>query len=114
MLNHDDLRALYQEIRQSFTSSEFRDILRARLRVPLELVAPATADPGSQVFEVIRTAEHAGWTADLIRAMLDARPASLELARLYRAVGLAPEVIANPSDLTAPAHRSATAYPDFS
>src|SRR4051794_6042354 len=103
MLTPNDLRALHREIRESFTPDEFRALLRDRLGFRVELVVAKTADMGTQVFEVIQTAEHAGWTADLIRVAFDARPGSAELAQLYANVGLAAEVVAAPPDPAGPA-----------
>jgi V8-like Glu-specific endopeptidase len=113
MLNPDDLRTLHREIRQSFTFDEFRTLLAQRLGLRVELIVPKAADMGTQVFEVIQTAEQAGWTADLIRTVFDARPANAALARLYQSAGLGTEVVTAPPDPSGRPVHSSTAYLDL-
>ncbi len=93
MLTGNLLKSFHQTLLRTFTSEEFRDLLESRMGLPLNLLVPPSSGRETQVFEVIQTAERAGWTGDLVRAAYEARPDDQALARVYEDLGLAPQVM---------------------
>jgi hypothetical protein len=91
MLTADQMRELHQALLLSFNPDEFRWLLESRLGVRLDRIS-AAPDMSTQMYEVIQTAERAGWTADLVRAAYLSRPGHAQLANLYDALGLSAEV----------------------
>jgi len=92
MLTADLLKTLHQSLLRAFPPEEFRALLESRLGLRLNFLVPPSADIQTKVFEVIQTAERAGWTGDLVRAAYEARPDDETLAQLYDNLGLAPVV----------------------
>jgi hypothetical protein len=88
VLTTDQSRELHQALLLLFTADEFSDLLRTQLGVRLDRIASAASDMPAQTYEVIQTAERAGWTADLVRAAYLSRPGHTTLASLYDALGL--------------------------
>src|SRR5262249_12168561 len=101
MLAAYQMRDLHQALLLSFSADEFRVLLESRLGVRLDRIS-AAPDMRTQTYEVIQTAERAGWTADLVRAAYQSRPGHPQLASLYDALGLAAGVEIQGNDIPPP------------
>jgi Trypsin-like peptidase domain/Effector-associated domain 1 len=104
MLTTDLLKSLHQSLLRAFPAEEFQTLMESRLGLRLNLLVSPTADMQTKVFEVVQTAERAGWTSDLVRAAFEARPDDEALAQLYENLGLAPQVMVY--DGGKPAHQA--------
>jgi hypothetical protein len=92
MLTTQKLQTLHRALLHAFNAYDFESLLRSRLGLRLDLLASPSSNMNTQVFEVIQTAERAGWTHDLVRAAYQARPNHRDLADIYQDLGLATEV----------------------
>ncbi len=92
MLAAELLKTLHQSLLRAFSPEEFQTLLESRLGLRLNLLVSPSSDLQTKVFEVIQTAERAGWTSNLVRAAYEARPDDEALAQLYKNLGLAPEM----------------------
>lgn len=98
MLTPHQLEAAQYAILDSFTRDEFEELLRAKLGLQTQYIVPPGFSYSEAVFELLRLAERAGWTRDLVRAVYEARPNRVDLASLFRDLGLAPVPVPdNPS-----------------
>ncbi|HZN35644.1 MAG TPA: trypsin-like peptidase domain-containing protein [Pirellulaceae bacterium] len=91
MLTSPQLRKLHKALLEAFSLDDFESLLQCRIGARLELLAT----PGSmqsQVSEVLKVAEQAGWTHELIRAAADARPNDPCFAALSEGLGLGAEI----------------------
>jgi hypothetical protein len=81
------LSQLHRALLGAFTSDEFDELLATRLGVRADLLSPP-GDMSARVFDVLQTAERAGWTTDLVRAAYEARPNHDDLSAIHRELGL--------------------------
>jgi hypothetical protein len=92
MLSTHHVQMLHRALIADFTVSEFAALLKDALGVPLDLLTNPDESMVTQVFEVIQTAERAGWTAKLVRAAFASRPNHPVISGLMEDLGLASEV----------------------
>jgi Trypsin-like peptidase domain/Effector-associated domain 1 len=93
MLTTQTLHTLHRALLEAFDPYDFEHLLRSRLGLRPELLTtPREVIPARWVFEVLQTAERAGWTHDLVRAAYEARPNRQDLATIYQDLGLATDV----------------------
>lgn len=81
----------------AFTRPELDAFLRSRLQVSLDRVVNATRPYWTQVYDLIRVAESAGWLADLTQAVVRAQPDRPEIAALAQRSGVATDQLEPPA-----------------
>ena len=93
MLTTQTLHTLHRALLDAFGDPyDFEHLLRSRLGLRPELLTVSNSPMFTRVFEVLQTAEQAGWTHDLVRAAYEVRPHHQGLATIYQDLGLATDV----------------------
>ena len=88
MLESEVNRSLHRALLEAFTREQLALLLKSRIGISLDLLAPSTATLAHSAFEVVEIAGRAGWTRDLVRAAYEARPTNPALAKIYQELGL--------------------------